>query len=382
MNILVFRTGQLGDSLVTIPVLKALKLEYPDARISWLYDFHLGKKYVVSRALLDGSYLVDDFIPYTVGGTSFQKGLAAFSIALLWIKLRLRKFDLVIHLEPEMKTDSRSRRDYLFFRLAGCRKQIQCLSYRNGDRDSRPLPHMEHESTFFLRVLREQGVLSSVPESGLHLLPLTAEDDAVAKRQWSLCSIPDGHTCVALGVGSKMQSKRWPLERFESVLEPLIEEHGVWPVFFGGEEDRVAADQLIRHLESGSNLCGKLTLRESASMMSTCRFYLGNDTGTMHLAVAAGIPCVAVFSARDVPGKWFPYGTGHWIHRVPVKCEGCMLYECVEERLKCLQAITPEAVIESCTGLLERMSDDVPTMVVTTSGVRTGSQDEGDDALI
>lgn len=149
-----------------------------------------------------------------------------------------------------------------------------------------------------------------------------------------------------------MQSKRWPLDRFRTVLRSLVEGHQIQPVFFGGPEDAEAADQLIAELGCGLNACGQLSLRASARALRDCRFYLGNDTGTMHLAVAAGIKCVAIFSARDVPGKWYPYGEGHKVHRVPVDCEGCMLYECHEQGRKCLMAIAPEAVYQSCLELL------------------------------
>jgi ADP-heptose:LPS heptosyltransferase len=158
---------------------------------------------------------------------------------------------------------------------------------------------------------------------------------------------------VGVGVGSKMQSKRWPLERFEEVLQQLIDSRDITPVFFGGPEDTEAAEQLIHKLGRGLNACGQLSLRGSARALQDCRFYLGNDTGTMHLAVAAGIKCVAIFSARDVPGKWYPYGEGHKVHRVPVDCEGCMLYECHEQGRKCLLAIQPEEVYNSCVELLD-----------------------------
>ena len=69
--------------------------------------------------------------------------------------------------------------------------------------------------------------------------------------------------------------------------------------------------------------------------LERCAFYLGNDTGTMHMAVAAGIPCVAVFSSRDFPGNWYPYGNGHVVFRTPIKCEGCFLEKCIENEMRC-----------------------------------------------
>ena len=145
-----------------------------------------------------------------------------------------------------------------------------------------------------------------------------------------------------------MQSKRWPLERYREVLRRLIDTHGVLPVFFGGGEDRNSADQMIAELGRGLNACGQLSLRGAARALQDCQFYLGNDTGTMHLAVAAGLKCVAIFPARANPAKWSPHGEGHIVHRVPVDCEGCMLLECYEQGLKCLKKISADEIYASC----------------------------------
>jgi ADP-heptose:LPS heptosyltransferase len=85
--------------------------------------------------------------------------------------------------------------------------------------------------------------------------------------------------------------------------------------------------------------------------MQGMRLYLGNDTGTMHLAVAAGLRCVAVFSARDWPGKWDPYGSGHHVLRVDVSCAGCKLVTC-DRQMECLTGIEPSKAIVACEDLL------------------------------
>lgn len=192
-------------------------------------------------------------------------------------------------------------------------------------------------------------------------LCLDAEDEAEFHR-WLATQQGGGlqnHTerdekrWVGVGLGAKMQSKRWGLDRYREVLQRLIKKHDLCPVFFGGAEDAPAAESMIQDLGRGMNACGELSLRGAARALKACLFYLGNDTGTMHLAVAAGIRCVAIFSARDYPGKWYPYGAGHRVHRVPVDCEGCMLVECIEQDRKCLKSIETDEVYASCVRLIE-----------------------------
>lgn len=359
-----FRTGQLGDSLVSLPALAGIRQSCPDAKLYLLYDQQLGKPYVVSKALLAESGLFAEFIEYKVGLTFVQKLYSFFALLKLCLRLRSEKFDQVIHLEPEVKPPFRLFRDKVFFRLAGVRTQVTTLQFRAPRCSTRPLQAMEHESDFFLRALVEQGF--NVPSAGEGCYDLgLIEKDSGEVSQW--LSLSRGESCtdlrelraVGVGVGSKMQSKRWPLERFDSVLSRLIESQGITPVFFGGPEDRESADHLIEHLGRGLNACGELSLRGSARALQDCLFYLGNDTGTMHLAVAAGIKCVAIFSARDVPGKWYPYGEGHIVHRVAVDCEGCLLYECHEQNRKCLDAIQAEAIYTSCCQILLEQSGDL-----------------------
>jgi heptosyltransferase III len=72
----------------------------------------------------------------------------------------------------------------------------------------------------------------------------------------------------------------------------------------------------------------------------------------MHLAAMAGLPCVGLFSARDYPGLWEPYGEGHTILRKEISCAGCMLEICAEKANACLKLITVDEVMSATTELL------------------------------
>jgi len=95
------------------------------------------------------------------------------------------------------------------------------------------------------------------------------------------------------------------------------------------------------------NWAGSLSVLESAEALRRCTLYLGNDTGIMHLAAAVGTRCIAIFSARDHPGKWYPYGQGHVVIRKQIPCEGCYLTVCEEHRMACLMEINVEEVCQA-----------------------------------
>ena len=77
----------------------------------------------------------------------------------------------------------------------------------------------------------------------------------------------------------------------------------------------------------------------------------------MHLAAAAGISCVAIFSAREWPGMWFPYGAGHRVFRSNIECECCQLVECIERQNECLNRITVEQVLNGCEEVLTQKTE-------------------------
>lgn len=118
----------------------------------------------------------------------------------------------------------------------------------------------------------------------------------------------------------------------------------VWPVVFGGPEDSSVAEKLIKSWNCGYNAAGALDVRSAAFALKRCALYLGNDTGTMHLAAAVGVPCVAIFSARERPGMWYPHGNNNRVFRSRIECEGCGLSVCVKRKNECLKQISTAEV--------------------------------------
>jgi len=110
--------------------------------------------------------------------------------------------------------------------------------------------------------------------------------------------------------------------------------------------------KLITAWGRGHNAAGALGLRPAIAALKRCVFYLGNDTGTMHMAASVDIPCVAIFSSRDRPGLWYPQGTGHKVLRTNIDCEGCGLTECLDRKNECLTRITVQQVIEACESVM------------------------------
>jgi len=361
-RVLAFRSGQLGDMIVSLPALWAVRRHWPEANLTLLCDVHPGRNYVLGSDIFGGSGLCDDLEHYEVSAAGESQLRTALRRLRLLVRLRARRFDALVYLAPSIRLPAQVRRDVRFFRLAGLRQIYGADHFPPVPvkQPGQPFPVGEHEADLLLARLQANGI--SVPARGRGSLDLRlGEAEAAAVARWQATLPPDGgRVWLGVGPGSKMPAKRWPLDRFGEVVKQLIAQHDIWPVVFGGREDRESGDQLLAGWGRGYNAAGALSVRASAAALRQCALYLGNDTGTMHLATAAGTPCVAVFSARDWPGAWYPYGVEQRVFRTAIECEGCYLEECVERKNECLSRVAVQQVLAGCESLLHGKLDTLP----------------------
>lgn len=361
-KILVFLTGSLGDTLAAVPALWAVRQHWPRADVALLADAQTGRSLVSPKMILAGAGVVDRFLEYPTrpGRRSCKEWLQ--SAAALWRHLRREKPDVLVYLVRAFASDPRVRRDLTFFRVAGIRRVLgaaRLFTPPPRAADGR-LPRLPHFADLHLQQLGADGLPVPAAGHGRMDLGLGAADHA-AVAAWSAGWPADGgRPWVAFGVGSKMPAKVWPADRYAEVGRRLVAEHQIWPVLFGGPEDRVVGLQFVAALGCGFVAAGALGVRASAAALARCGLYIGNDTGTMHLAAAAGVRCAAVFSARDYPGLWEPYGPGHVVFRREVPCAGCLEESCPVPDHPCLRQIGVEEVAAACRRLLAEPAGAAP----------------------
>lgn len=306
-----------------------------------LRDSHVDSKYVTAEDVLP-SGLIDGWLHYVCKNGHVG---SSESVQLLR-RLRKRRFDTLVYLAPRLRTRSQVWRDLLFFRLAGIRRFYGHKGFKKLPDNVRPLPRVQHEADHLLDRLIKSGVETLGAPQAIDL-QITGEEEAAAHR-WLVDHGVVSKPLIGFGPGSKSPAKRWPVEYFAELGRYLISEFDVEPVLFGGSEDYELSCRLIGEWRRGINAAGRLRVRHAGAVLSKCQLYVGNDTGTMHIAAAVGTPCVAIFSAQDWPGRWHPYGNGHTVLREKVSCEGCQLKECTTEGLRCLTRISPRQVLEAC----------------------------------
>lgn len=350
-RLLIYRFGQIGDTIAALPALWLLRQQFPRAHFALLSESPQdGGSLPPEQVLPEG--LIQEYHKYR-GGSSI---IGLSSMVRTAFYLRQARFDAVAYLLPTIRTPRQRWRDAWFFRLAGIRRTLGFDGFPADalprDHAGRLLPVM-HEADALLHRLACSG-LSVVPPGQGHMdLGITAKEQARADAWWLEQNGPQTapHGWFAVCAGSKWTSKQWPADRYQEVVHRLIDQTGLVPVIFGGAEDRELGRSLIQGWGQGGCAAGEFSVRESAALLRHARFYLGNDTGVMHLAAAMGRPCVGIFSALDWPGRWFPYGEGHQVLRHEVPCAGCLAQRCPYAN-ECLTGISVEAVMRACETVL------------------------------
>ena len=294
-NILIVRTDRIGDVVLTTPVIRALRKNFPQARLSILVA-------PATRELVDGNphltrVLVDD-------RQGSHRGPAGFF--RLVQTLRKENFDLALVFHTKRRTN-------LLCFLAGIPRRVGYADKKFGFlltqkiKDTRP-SGQKHESQYCLDVLRAMGI--PVQEIELYLPLQRAAEDWVKELFTSQNINP--RSLIAVHPGASDPTKQWPVHRFAEVMNRLGERYASRFVLIGATNNREAAAQIISGVKYPIlDLTGKTTVGQSASLLKHCRLLISNDSGPVHIADALGTPVISIFT-RNQPGinpeRWQPLG--------------------------------------------------------------------------
>ena len=351
-KVLVYRLGSLGDTLIALPALHLTARAFPEAERRMLTNFPVNAKAPPAAAILEQTGLIHGFMRYTVGTRSPRDLLS------LWWQLVRWRPEVLVYVGSNRGVAS-AKRDALFFRMCGIFRQIgvpvtEDMQQPRTEGMERGHAILEPEGSRLVRNLAELGD-GRLDAPASWDLKLTAAEHA---RAAAVLKPADGHTLIAVSVGTKVQSKDWGRENWRDLLAALAQ---IFPdaalALCGAPEESEASEFAAGgwRAVSGSpvvNLCGVLTPRESAAVFARAAVFLGHDSGPMHLAAAVQTPCVAIFAARNIPRVWFPYGAHHRILYHHVECEGCGLETCIVEQKRCITSITVEEVLLEAVSVL------------------------------
>ena len=338
LKILVRATNWVGDAVMCLPALQAIRGAYPEAHIAILARPAVAEIYARES-------FADEVIPYE-SPRGFKDLNGKWRLAR---RLAVRKFDLAILLQNAFEAA-------MIMKLAGIPRRI---GYSRDGRgwlltDAIRVPAKGeipgHERFYYLELLRRAGIIAEMPASdSIRLAGATAAALAGAKRFLKM-----GIAGAVIGVSPGAAygtAKRWLPERFAEAAASL---DGTAALFGSADERGLCAKIAAMLRERGKavhNFAGHTTLAEFIELAAACRVYLTNDSGGMHIASALGVPTVAVFGATD-PIATGPTGPLARVVREPVECSPCLLRECPIDH-RCMTRVPAERVAQAAQELLK-----------------------------
>jgi len=172
----------------------------------------------------------------------------------------------------------------------------------------------------------------------------TAEDDQKARELLDGHGVASGDLTIALAPGARWEFRRWPAERFVALGRWLQEVYGAKILILAGKSEEALAAEIERGLLPGRtvNLAGLTTIREMASVLKSCCYFVGNDSGPMHVAVAAGATAVGLFGPGEY-ARFRPWGPAHAVVQLGLTCNPCS-ENCLFSEARCIRGISVEQV--------------------------------------
>jgi heptosyltransferase-2 len=317
-RILIRSSNWLGDAVMSVPAVRAIKKGRPDAHVTILAPEKIAPMW---KLILE----VDEILSLP------NKSL--FSAARLIA--RQARFDAAVLFPNSLRVALEAWR---IPRKVGYRGHARSWLLNQIVREPRQPGPPEHHATRFLRIADDCGADVDLNQPRQTMLPLTL--NAKDRKFLGLC--PGAEYGPA---------KRWLPERFAEAATAISAQSKAKWILFGTNKDKAIGDTISTVLgENCVNRIGQTTLDDLINELRGCRALLTNDTGTMHLAALLGVPVVAIFGSTE-PALTGPIGNGHIMIRHHVECSPCFLRECPID-FRCLKEVTIPEVVNAVMSIL------------------------------
>jgi heptosyltransferase II len=341
MKILVRATNWIGDAVMAIPALQAIRSRWPDAEVTVLARPAVADLYREQRCAAR-------FIAYENRGT--HRGV--WGRERLAAELRRERFDVAVLLQnafeaawlvwragiPERIGYARDARSWLLTRAVAVPQKGEIPA---------------HESYYYLELLRRAGWLPALPEVERIELAVSAQAREAAGRRLADAGAREGRAWVAFAPGASYGSaKCWPAERYAALADRLIAACDADVLLFGAPGESDMAARIVRAMgRPAVNLVGATNTAELPALLAACDLFIGNDSGAMHVAAAVGLPVVGIFGPTDPEGTR-PVTPRFTLVRQPVFCSPCFLRRCPIDH-RCMTRISVDEVFGAAGALFD-----------------------------
>jgi lipopolysaccharide heptosyltransferase I len=294
-NILITKPSSLGDIVLALPALRALRLSFPESKISWLIRPEFAQ-------LIENHPHLDEIITFDrklLGKAWFHPGAFGALVSLIR-KLRRSRFDVVFDFQGLFRTASLAW-------LSGCKlrfgmanaRELATFFYTHKVPQNIECIHMVD---YYLKIIRAAGASDYGVE---FVFPKNPGDEDSVSGLLASHGIKDNY--AVLIPGSAHQDKCWPAERFARLADMISLQYNLSIVATGSASEAGIIEKVKEKANVPlTSLAGRTSLSELVALLKCARLVVSNDTGPGHIAAALGVPLVLIFG-RTNPIRLEPY---------------------------------------------------------------------------
>ena len=334
-SILIRGTNWIGDAILTLPAMAAIRATYPHAHIAVL-----AKPWVADIYSLFSD--VDEVIIYE---NKYDTPAGVFRLANV---LKKRNFDAAILLQNAIESAIIAFAARIPLRT-GYDSDGRGLLLTHSVKRTKEIRKV-HQIDYYLEMVKALGCVAVDRQMRLDARINPQDAQSVVKKY-----LPETNKAI-IGIAPGATygpAKRWLPERFAAVADKLSDSFPLQGILFGSKSDWETAEDVRKAaLSELINLAGKTNLREAIYLISQCRLFISNDSGLMHIAGALNIPTVAIFGSTN-PVTTSPAGSKTTIVHQDADCSPCLEETCPTD-FRCMKLISVENVFAAAQSILNK----------------------------
>ncbi len=322
-RILIIRLAPLGETVLTTPVIRALRQHFQDAYIAYMVA-------PTREDLVSANPRLDEVLTYQA------------SVPKLIYQIARRKFQMAVILQPTFRLVVHTFLARIPFRVgfetnSGGKKLLNIAVPNNT---------AQHETQRYLDVVRALGVEITDDEPEVFV---NSEGKAWIDNFLKIKKLNDGKPIIGLNPGAATVYRRWHASKFAILGDRLHKMYGAHIVITTGPREGELANQVAAPMSHSPIIVNQTTPMQLAALLKRCNLYISNDTGPMHLSTAVKTPTVALFGASNLI-QWAP----PWDRHAVVAREACEFMKTLSSKewdahpdraRENFKAITPDAVM-------------------------------------
>ena len=321
-KILIFHTAFIGDIVLSTPLIKNIKKLHPDSEVTYVTT-------PAGKGILSNNPHIKEIIAYDKRGKN--KGIKG--MLSLAEDLRKKKFDIAY-------IPHRYLRSSLICFLGKIPTRIGYNISEGKVFLNKKVAYRKdlHEVDRLLELLETQ-----CQDKKIELFP--SEKDKKYIDNFLSDKIIENKKLIALAIGSKWNTKRWPIEYFNELIENLEKLENIQLILVGGNEEKELS---VKYSNKTINAIGETSLLQLAELISRCELIVTNDSSPIHIASAFDTYIIAIFGATVKELGFYPWSEkSEVIENNDLSCRPCGLHggnECPEKHFKCMLQIKPDLV--------------------------------------